>query len=181
MNMTPTNTFGGAGNSHGMHRHRDSDSGPYRDEDVLLNLQLLAYLSKYPHVCQAFYKPRVTFHPASVDLSGARFGLGVPQHQSAGSSIVNGKQKEKEERVLSTSVKETFLKAFSNSTSAVPSLITILRPRGGMQTFVKTLTRKIITLEVESSDTIDKRRPSTLSSVFLIVNLALLLSTRSEE
>lgn len=60
----------------------------------------------------------MTFHPASVNLSGARFGLGVPQHQSAGSSIANGKQKEKEkERVLSTLVKETFLKAFSNSTS----------------------------------------------------------------
>ncbi|RDB25637.1 hypothetical protein Hypma_006140 [Hypsizygus marmoreus] len=42
--------------------------GPYRDEDVLLSLQLLAYLSKYPHVRQAFYKQRVTFHPASVDL-----------------------------------------------------------------------------------------------------------------
>jgi hypothetical protein len=33
---------------HGIHHHRDSDSGPYRDEDVLLSLQLLAYLSKYP-------------------------------------------------------------------------------------------------------------------------------------
>ncbi|KAF9491168.1 hypothetical protein BDN71DRAFT_1421895, partial [Pleurotus eryngii] len=32
------------------HHHRDTDSGPYRDEDVVLSLQLLAYLSKYPHV-----------------------------------------------------------------------------------------------------------------------------------
>ena len=128
MNITPTNTFGGARaavSSHGIHHHRDSDSGPYRDEDVLLSLQLLAYLSKYPHVRQAFYKPRVTFHPASVNLAGARFRLGVPQHQSAGSSLANRKQKEKEkekekERVPSTSassVKETFLKAFSNPTS----------------------------------------------------------------
>ncbi|KAJ7221849.1 hypothetical protein B0H12DRAFT_1031381, partial [Mycena haematopus] len=39
--------------------------GPYRDEDVLLSLQLLAYLSKYPHVRQAFYKRRNGFHPAS--------------------------------------------------------------------------------------------------------------------
>jgi hypothetical protein len=31
-----------------------------------------------------------------VNLAGARFGLGVSQHQGAGSSIVNGKQKEKE-------------------------------------------------------------------------------------
>lgn len=40
--------------------------GPYRDEDVLLGLQLLAYLSKYPHVRQAFYKPRQSFHPATL-------------------------------------------------------------------------------------------------------------------
>ena len=54
---------------HHHHHHHDSDSGPYRDEDVLLALQLLAYLSKYPHVRQAFYKPRVTFHPASAQQS----------------------------------------------------------------------------------------------------------------
>jgi len=53
-----------------------SDEGPYREEDVLIalqvrlamfggvrvlmswGLQLLAYLSKYPHVRQAFYKKR---------------------------------------------------------------------------------------------------------------------------
>ncbi|GJJ13606.1 hypothetical protein Clacol_007862 [Clathrus columnatus] len=39
------------------------DAGPYREEDVLLSLQLLAYLSKYPHVRQAFYKPREVFNP----------------------------------------------------------------------------------------------------------------------
>ena len=33
--------------------------------------------------------------------------------------------------------------------------IVVLRLRGGMQIFVKTLTGKTITLEVESSDTID--------------------------
>ncbi len=32
--------------------------GPFKDEDVLLSLQLLAYLSKYPYVRQAFYTPR---------------------------------------------------------------------------------------------------------------------------
>jgi len=42
--------------------------GPYRDEDVLLGLQLLAYLSKYPHVRQAFYKTRPSFHPATTTL-----------------------------------------------------------------------------------------------------------------
>ena len=34
-------------------------------------------------------------------------------------------------------------------------LFSVLRLRGGMQIFVKTLTGKTITLEVESSDTID--------------------------
>ena len=42
--------------------------GPYRGEDVLLGLQLLAYLSKYPHVRQAFYKTRPSFHPATATL-----------------------------------------------------------------------------------------------------------------
>ncbi|KAK0493081.1 hypothetical protein EDD18DRAFT_1180616 [Armillaria luteobubalina] len=63
-----------ARSSHHHHHHRDAESGPYRDEDVLLSLQLLAYLSKYPHVRQAFYEPRLTFHPASANLSGGRYG-----------------------------------------------------------------------------------------------------------
>jgi hypothetical protein len=118
MNITPTNTLGGGrtmSGSHGSHHHRDTDSGPYRDEDVLLSLQLLAYLSKYPHVRQAFYKPRVTFHPASVNLGGARFLVGV------GPSMAIGKQKEKERAVLSSSaasMKDSFLRAFSSVTSA---------------------------------------------------------------
>ncbi|KDQ15921.1 hypothetical protein BOTBODRAFT_173584 [Botryobasidium botryosum FD-172 SS1] len=40
-----------------------AQEGLYREEDVLLSLQLLAYLSKYPHVRQAFYKPREPFTP----------------------------------------------------------------------------------------------------------------------
>lgn len=51
------------------HHHRDSDQGPFRDEDVLFSLQLLAYLSKYPHVRQAFYKQRPSFHPAAANIS----------------------------------------------------------------------------------------------------------------
>jgi hypothetical protein len=46
----------GRTSNHNHHHHRDPDSGPYRDEDVLLSLQLLAYLSKYPHARQAFYE-----------------------------------------------------------------------------------------------------------------------------
>lgn len=51
------------------HHHRDPDQGPFRDEDVLFSLQLLAYLSKYPHVRQAFYKQRPSFHPAAANIS----------------------------------------------------------------------------------------------------------------
>jgi hypothetical protein len=50
------------GSGTGHERHHE---GPYRDEDVLLSLQLLAYLSKYPHVRQHFYKTRPSFHPAT--------------------------------------------------------------------------------------------------------------------
>ncbi len=94
------------------HAHREPESGPYRDEDVLLSLQLLAYLSKYPHVRQAFYKPRVTFHPASVGVGGARFGVG--------SGSANGKAKEKErekgEREKDkSSVRDGFFKSFGAS------------------------------------------------------------------
>lgn len=56
----------GASSHHRSSHHRDQEAGPYRDEDVLLALQLLAYLSKYPHVRQAFYKPRPAFHPATI-------------------------------------------------------------------------------------------------------------------
>ncbi|KAF9446068.1 hypothetical protein P691DRAFT_777117 [Macrolepiota fuliginosa MF-IS2] len=60
--------------------------GPYRDEDVLLGLQLLAYLSKYPHVRQAFYKPRQSFHPATVVYQ-------AQQQQQTGVGGNNGKGK----------------------------------------------------------------------------------------
>jgi hypothetical protein len=36
---------------------------------MLSALQLLAYLSKYPHVRQAFYQPRTSFHPATATLN----------------------------------------------------------------------------------------------------------------
>lgn len=50
-------------------QHERHPEGPYRDEDVLLSLQLLAYLSKYPHVRQHFYKTRPSFHPATQILA----------------------------------------------------------------------------------------------------------------
>lgn len=35
----------------------------YREEDILLSLQLLAYLSKYPHVRSVFHSPAGAYHP----------------------------------------------------------------------------------------------------------------------
>lgn len=128
--------------SHNSHHHRDSDSGPYRDEDVLLSLQLLAYLSKYPHVRQAFYKPRATFHPASANLAGrggpgANPGIG-PSNAGAGPSKgaglsaptkeshgffrafggVRGKEKEKE-KLLSVSSSSTSINSTSTTTTSL--------------------------------------------------------------
>ena len=93
------------------HHHRDPDSGPYRDEDVLLSLQLLAYLSKYPHVRQAFYKSRATFHPASVNLPTAR-----PGQSAAGSSHLGASRSSLS---LSVASKEPhgFFRAFSSATT----------------------------------------------------------------
>lgn len=75
--------------SHHHHHHhaREVDSGPYRDEDVLLSLQLLAYLSKYPHCRQAFYKPRTSFHPATAQLSNeGRYGQSSSSSRSVAAS-----------------------------------------------------------------------------------------------
>ena len=123
--MNITNTLGGRtmSNSHGSRRLNNShnsrnsgSSGPYRDKDVPLSLQLLAYLSKYPYLRQAFYKPRVTFHPASVNLGGVRFGMGV-QQQVVGSTA-SGKQKNKGRAgsgSSATGVKDNLFRVFSSS------------------------------------------------------------------
>ncbi|EJC97526.1 uncharacterized protein FOMMEDRAFT_171637 [Fomitiporia mediterranea MF3/22] len=54
---------------HHLHHHAE-EQGAYHEEDVLLSLRLLAYLSKYPHFRQAFYKPRLSFHPATAMAQG---------------------------------------------------------------------------------------------------------------
>ncbi|KAH8110338.1 hypothetical protein DFH11DRAFT_1620650, partial [Phellopilus nigrolimitatus] len=51
---------------HKRHHHGVKEPGPFREEGVLLSLQLFAYHSKYPHVRQASYKPRLSFRPAIV-------------------------------------------------------------------------------------------------------------------
>ncbi|KAI1783718.1 hypothetical protein LXA43DRAFT_1129756 [Ganoderma leucocontextum] len=65
--VRPTNTPNAATNANGSnghhhrHHHRELESGPYRDEDIPLSLQLLAYLSN--------------FHPATTQLpNDGRFG-----------------------------------------------------------------------------------------------------------
>ncbi|KIM37323.1 hypothetical protein M413DRAFT_277406 [Hebeloma cylindrosporum] len=115
---TTTTTTTAARPSSSAH-HRDTDSGPYRDEDVLLSLQLLAYLSKYPHVRQAFYKPRVTFHPASVNLPGARFGVGVSV--VAREKREKEKEKDKDKAEKTTTAKEGLLRTFANAATGSSS------------------------------------------------------------
>ncbi|KAJ3799404.1 hypothetical protein GGU11DRAFT_664974, partial [Lentinula aff. detonsa] len=88
---------------------------PYRDEDVLLSLQLLAYLSKYPHVRQAFYKKRDSFHPASAAPAGGP-ALSTPSHPVANNTSGpsrNGKEKEPNKLLKESSV---FFRAFTSAT-----------------------------------------------------------------
>ncbi|KAG9091121.1 hypothetical protein FRC06_000701 [Ceratobasidium sp. 370] len=60
--------------------------GPYGDEEVLFSLQLLAYLSKYPHVRQAFYETPPTLRQI-VDAS-AEPKTSVPSSSTAQSPNV---------------------------------------------------------------------------------------------
>jgi hypothetical protein len=58
-----------------------TQQGPFQDEDVLLSLQLLAYLSKYPYVRQAFYQPRkpVSISPEQPTTPEEENGSGEPR------------------------------------------------------------------------------------------------------
>ncbi|KAH8094463.1 hypothetical protein BXZ70DRAFT_358643 [Cristinia sonorae] len=128
LTVTPQTVGAGAGglpvpprHHHHHHHHHDADSGPYRDEDVLLALQLLAYLSKYPHVRQAFYKPRVTFHPASAQQtpSDVRYTPGARPSGAASSSATSGAGSSGTHSSQTTpNAKEpnAFLKAFATAT-----------------------------------------------------------------
>ncbi|KAE9406704.1 hypothetical protein BT96DRAFT_1014663 [Gymnopus androsaceus JB14] len=85
---------------------------PYRDEDVLLSLQLLAYLSKYPHVRQAFYKKRDSFHPASATpVGGSAVSTSTTLPSTPGPSRT-GKEKEPNKMKESSG----FFRAFASAT-----------------------------------------------------------------
>ncbi|KAI0077782.1 hypothetical protein K474DRAFT_1620463 [Panus rudis PR-1116 ss-1] len=89
---------------HHHHRHDPEVDGPYRDEDVLLSLQLLAYLSKYPHVRQAFYKPRPCFHPASMNQSPSEIRYAGPSSSRVPTPATPAKEP------------NAFMKAFNSAT-----------------------------------------------------------------
>jgi hypothetical protein len=50
----------------------------YSEDSILLALQLLAYLSKYPHVRTSFHHPRQPMHP-TFDLSPEHTGVKLPE------------------------------------------------------------------------------------------------------
>lgn len=54
------------------------DGDQYSEDSILLSLQLLAYLSKYPHVRAAFHHPRRPMHP-TFDLSSEADKRPLPQ------------------------------------------------------------------------------------------------------
>ena len=103
---------------HHHHHPREVDAGPYRDEDVLLSLQLLAYLSKYPHCRQAFYKPRASFHPATAQLAGEGRYSPSSSSSSPSSSRVAGNASASNAASSSTSTRDVHLlvKVFNNAT-----------------------------------------------------------------
>ncbi|KAI0311114.1 hypothetical protein OF83DRAFT_1177890 [Amylostereum chailletii] len=118
----PRGTGNGSTHSHSHHRHshHHDDSGPYRDEDVLLSLQLLAYLSKYPHVRQAFYNQRTSFHPASD--TAARLGERARPAPAPSSSTASTTGKE------STSFFKAFTSRGKEKERAPPEPAPVLNP-----------------------------------------------------
>ena len=105
--------------SHHHHHHhpREVESGPYRDEDVLLSLQLLAYLSKYPHCRQAFYKPRTSFHPATAQLSNeGRYGQPSSSSSRAAGGSGASSASSSSTNVNSTREVHPLVKVFNNAT-----------------------------------------------------------------
>jgi len=60
---TPSPNPGGRNSTHHRIRIVASEAGPPRQEDVLCALQILTYLTKYPHVRQEFHKQRVAPSP----------------------------------------------------------------------------------------------------------------------
>jgi hypothetical protein len=97
------------------HHHHHKSGCPHRDEDVLSALQLLAHLSKYPHVRQAFYQPRTGFHPETATLK--------PQASEQSTMPIAGPSRGKD----TTSLLQVIVEAGSNLTSETRASVIIQR------------------------------------------------------
>ncbi|KAH8104347.1 hypothetical protein DFH11DRAFT_1883474 [Phellopilus nigrolimitatus] len=100
-----------------LHRPRRAPPRARRTGTIMTTITittLLAYLSEYPHVRQAFYKPRLSFHPATA-TGGAwtRTGATTSAHSAATASAdlkkdgffkaLTGRGKEKKKAIAITS------------------------------------------------------------------------------
>ncbi|KAI0781755.1 hypothetical protein C8Q75DRAFT_796057 [Abortiporus biennis] len=149
-NATNT-TATGAGNRHHHHHH-------HHDEDVLLSLQLLAYLSKYPHVRQAFYKPR----PSDVNKVSVPPSASTSGSTSASGGVSTPAPKESNNPFLkAASVPSTMSTSSSTSTITGPSTSGSNTPATPRMTNVFSLVERF-TYRPSSSEVDSPNPPPTL-------------------
>ncbi|KAF9016140.1 hypothetical protein BDZ89DRAFT_1166425 [Hymenopellis radicata] len=138
------------------------DSGPYRDEDVLLSLQLLAYLSKYPHVRQAFYEPRASFHPASTSTAPSAPAArphAIPIKAPPSSSVQTGPSSAHSSPGSSSGSTGGFFKSFTaRGKEKEKEKPQVASPPGGRQTNVFSLVERF-TFRPSSSETDTPKLP----------------------
>lgn len=110
-------------NRHHHHRHRhhqSEDASLYKEDDILLSLQLLVYLSRYPRVRPAFCTQRLSFHLMTVFLQ-------QPHQQSPQDTY--GPEPAKKETVFFKAFTSRGKEKFSASANAASSAPTTAPPQ----------------------------------------------------